>query len=77
MICSSRLFRRRGVSRAGAVTLGVTFENSSKLFVNRAQKRTGRVGAGHAPSRGQRRRGFGHGKFEPEWKKEVGKSAKI
>jgi len=39
------------------------------LFVNRAQKEIGRVGAGRARPRGQRRRGFGQGKFEPEKKK--------
>jgi hypothetical protein len=42
------------------------------LFVNRAQKEIGRVGAGRARPRGQRRRGFGQGKFEP-LKKEVEK----
>lgn len=30
-----------------------------------AQKEIGRVGAGRARPRGQRRRGFGQGKFEP------------
>ena len=45
------------------------FKYSSKLFVNRAQKEIGRVGAGRARPRGQRRRGFGQGKFEPEKKK--------
>ena len=34
-----------------------------------AQKEIGRVGAGRARPRGQRRRGFGQGKFEPEKKK--------
>jgi len=45
------------------------FKNSSKLRINRAQKEIGRVGAGRARPRGQRRRGFGQGKFEPEKKK--------
>jgi len=38
------------------------------LFVNRAQKEIRRIGAGRARPRGQRRRGFGQGKFEPERK---------
>ena len=71
--CSSRLFRRGGVSRAGAwrgaLAPSLLFKNSSKLFVNRAQKEIRRVGAGRARPRGQRRRDFGQGKFEPEKKK--------
>ena len=34
-------------------------------LLSRAQKETVGVGAGRARPRGQRRRGFGQGKFEP------------
>ena len=53
------------------------FENSSKLFVKRAQKEIGRVGAGRARPRGQRRRSFGQGKFEPERKRRKEKARKF
>ncbi len=47
------------------------------MFVNRAQKEIGRVGAGRARPRGQRRRGFEQGKFEPEKKRNREKARKF